>query len=101
VIATARRDERRIGVPVGFIWGREGEREIDPDRRAFGSSIALERTTGSVPNEGRWTSVSRDPSAATAIDAEDRQLEIVNLPKHHLGATEPGIRGSTSSAKIS
>lgn len=32
-IAKARRGELRIGVPVGFVWERDGEMEIDPDRR--------------------------------------------------------------------
>lgn len=33
LISKARRGELRIGVPVGFVWERDGEMEIDPDRR--------------------------------------------------------------------
>src|ERR1041384_6730416 len=33
LVAKARRGELRIGVPVGFVWERDGEMELDPDRR--------------------------------------------------------------------
>lgn len=32
-ISKARRGELRIGVPVGFVWERDGKFEVDPDRR--------------------------------------------------------------------
>lgn len=33
LVSKARRGELRIGVPIGFIWERDGQMEIDPDRR--------------------------------------------------------------------
>lgn len=33
LVSKARRGELRIGVPIGFVWERDGEMEIDPDRR--------------------------------------------------------------------
>jgi hypothetical protein len=33
LIAKARRGELRLGVPIGFVWERDGVMEIDPDRR--------------------------------------------------------------------
>ncbi len=50
-ISKARRGELRIGVPVGFVWERDGEFEIDPDRRvqqAIGTVFRLFDRLGSA-----------------------------------------------------